>query len=120
MCHDGGDLLYCCDRCPKVYHLACYIPPMMKEPEDNWVCKNVSSGDLNTGHLNTRLFSVWNLNGALNLPTKASKFGASFVMTLYLCSVGDYRRNITIIMGYIWEHDLIGSRRGLHLGLFNL
>jgi hypothetical protein len=37
VCHDGGDLLYCCDRCPKVYHLTCYIPPMLKEPEDNWV-----------------------------------------------------------------------------------
>ena len=35
-CHDGGEL-YCCDRCPKVYHLECYIPPMKKEPPDDWV-----------------------------------------------------------------------------------
>ena len=37
VCHDGGDLLYCCDRCPKIYHLACYIPPMKEEPPDDWV-----------------------------------------------------------------------------------
>ena len=35
-CHDGGDM-YCCLRCPKVYHLECYIPPMKKEPPDDWV-----------------------------------------------------------------------------------
>ena len=38
VCHDGGDLLYCCDRCPKVYHLYCYIPPLTSEPPDDWVC----------------------------------------------------------------------------------
>ena len=37
VCHDGGDLLYCCDRCPKVYHLYCYIPPLKEEPPDDWV-----------------------------------------------------------------------------------
>ncbi len=37
MCHDGGDLLYCCDRCPKVYHLYCYIPALTEEPPDDWV-----------------------------------------------------------------------------------
>ena len=37
VCHDGGDLLYCCDRCPKIYHLACYIPPMKEAPPDDWV-----------------------------------------------------------------------------------
>lgn len=36
ICHDGGDLLYCCDRCPKVYHLYCYIPKLEKEPDDDW------------------------------------------------------------------------------------
>ena len=35
-CHDGGDM-YCCLRCPKVYHMECYIPPMKKEPPDDWV-----------------------------------------------------------------------------------
>lgn len=38
VCHDGGDVLYCCDRCPKVYHLYCYIPPLTEEPPDDWVC----------------------------------------------------------------------------------
>ena len=38
VCHDGGDTLYCCDRCPKVYHLFCYIPPLTEEPPDDWVC----------------------------------------------------------------------------------
>jgi hypothetical protein len=38
LCHDGGDTLYCCDRCPKVYHLFCYIPPLTREPPDDWVC----------------------------------------------------------------------------------
>ena len=38
VCHDGGDTLYCCDRCPKVYHLMCYIPPLTQEPPDDWVC----------------------------------------------------------------------------------
>lgn len=37
VCHDGGEL-YCCDRCPKVYHLGCYIPPLQSEPPDDWVC----------------------------------------------------------------------------------
>ena len=37
VCHDGGDLLYCCDRCPRVYHLYCYIPPLAEEPPDDWV-----------------------------------------------------------------------------------
>ena len=37
VCHDGGDTLYCCDRCPKVYHLFCYIPPLTEEPPDDWV-----------------------------------------------------------------------------------
>ena len=35
-CHDGGDM-YCCLRCPKVYHMECYIPPMKTEPPDDWV-----------------------------------------------------------------------------------
>eukprot|EP00092_Neocalanus_flemingeri_P008917 GFUD01009592.1.p1 GENE.GFUD01009592.1~~GFUD01009592.1.p1 ORF type:complete len:1808 (+),score=537.57 GFUD01009592.1:62-5485(+) len=38
VCHDGGDTLYCCDRCPKVYHLFCYVPPLTSEPPDDWVC----------------------------------------------------------------------------------
>uniref|UniRef100_UPI003AAEE0DA uncharacterized protein n=1 Tax=Centroberyx gerrardi TaxID=166262 RepID=UPI003AAEE0DA len=37
VCLNGGDLL-CCDRCPKVYHLACHIPPLMSFPLGDWVC----------------------------------------------------------------------------------
>ena len=45
VCHDGGDTLYCCDRCPKVYHLFCYIPPLTEEPPDDWVCDMCKSQD---------------------------------------------------------------------------
>ena len=38
VCHDGGDTLYCCDRCPLVYHMFCYIPPLTSEPPDDWIC----------------------------------------------------------------------------------
>uniref|UniRef100_A0A3Q3EBW5 PHD-type domain-containing protein n=1 Tax=Labrus bergylta TaxID=56723 RepID=A0A3Q3EBW5_9LABR len=31
VCLNGGDLL-CCDHCPKVYHLACHIPPLISFP----------------------------------------------------------------------------------------
>ena len=30
--------MYLCGRCPKIYHLSCYIPPLMEEPPDDWVC----------------------------------------------------------------------------------
>ena len=32
VCHNGGDTLYCCNRCPNVYHMFCYIPPLLKNP----------------------------------------------------------------------------------------
>lgn len=35
VCLNGGDLL-CCDRCPKVYHLACHIPPLISSPLWVW------------------------------------------------------------------------------------
>ena len=38
VCHDGGDTLYCCDRCPNVFHMFCYIPPLTQEPADDWIC----------------------------------------------------------------------------------
>ena len=38
VCHDGGDTLYCCDRCPNVYHMFRYIPPLTQEPPDDWIC----------------------------------------------------------------------------------
>lgn len=31
VCHNGGDLL-CCDQCPKVFHLGCYVPSLTKFP----------------------------------------------------------------------------------------
>lgn len=31
VCLNGGDLL-CCDRCPKVYHLACHVPSLTGFP----------------------------------------------------------------------------------------
>ncbi|XP_051237793.1 E3 ubiquitin-protein ligase TRIM33-like isoform X3 [Dicentrarchus labrax] len=37
VCLNGGDLL-CCDRCPKVYHLACHIPALISFPLGDWVC----------------------------------------------------------------------------------
>ncbi|XP_060893124.1 transcription intermediary factor 1-alpha-like [Labrus mixtus] len=37
VCLNGGDLL-CCDHCPKVYHLACHIPPLISFPLGDWVC----------------------------------------------------------------------------------
>ncbi|XP_038563085.1 uncharacterized protein LOC119894418 isoform X2 [Micropterus salmoides] len=37
VCLNGGDLL-CCDCCPKVYHLACHIPPLISFPIGDWVC----------------------------------------------------------------------------------
>ncbi|XP_056464048.1 tripartite motif-containing protein 66 [Gadus chalcogrammus] len=37
VCLIGGDLL-CCDRCPKVFHLACHIPPLLSFPTGDWIC----------------------------------------------------------------------------------
>ncbi|KAE8296750.1 Tripartite motif-containing protein 66 Transcriptional intermediary factor 1 delta [Larimichthys crocea] len=37
VCLNGGDLL-CCDRCPKVFHLACHLPPLISFPLGDWVC----------------------------------------------------------------------------------
>ncbi|KAM8891734.1 uncharacterized protein AB9W97_012118 isoform 2-T4 [Spinachia spinachia] len=37
VCRNGGDLL-CCDRCPKVYHLACHVPALCSFPLGDWAC----------------------------------------------------------------------------------
>nr|XP_057945258.1 tripartite motif-containing protein 66 isoform X1 [Doryrhamphus excisus] len=37
VCLIGGELL-CCDRCPKVFHLSCHIPPLMRFPVGDWLC----------------------------------------------------------------------------------
>lgn len=31
VCQNGGELL-CCDKCPKVFHLACHIPSLNESP----------------------------------------------------------------------------------------
>lgn len=31
VCQNGGELL-CCDKCPKVFHLACHIPTLSESP----------------------------------------------------------------------------------------
>ncbi|XP_057185504.1 tripartite motif-containing protein 66 isoform X2 [Triplophysa rosa] len=37
VCRIGGDLL-CCDRCPKVFHLSCHVPPLHSFPTGDWIC----------------------------------------------------------------------------------
>ncbi|RVE71283.1 hypothetical protein OJAV_G00050350 [Oryzias javanicus] len=37
VCLNGGELL-CCDRCPKVFHLSCHVPPLASFPLGDWVC----------------------------------------------------------------------------------
>lgn len=38
VCQNGGDLLVCCDYCPKVFHLHCHIPALLEPPPDTWRC----------------------------------------------------------------------------------
>merc|ERR1712110_620549 len=49
ICHGhsptGGDLLYCCDNCPRIYHPKCYVPTLVEEPDDDWVCMMCISKD---------------------------------------------------------------------------
>ncbi|XP_072448429.1 tripartite motif-containing protein 66 isoform X1 [Chiloscyllium punctatum] len=37
VCLNGGELL-CCDRCPKVFHLACHVPSLLSFPMGEWLC----------------------------------------------------------------------------------
>ncbi|XP_062339585.1 transcription intermediary factor 1-alpha [Osmerus eperlanus] len=37
VCQNGGELL-CCDKCPKVFHLACHIPSLKESPSGEWFC----------------------------------------------------------------------------------
>lgn len=32
VCQNGGELLLCCDKCPKVFHLSCHIPTLFRLP----------------------------------------------------------------------------------------
>ncbi|XP_071378778.1 transcription intermediary factor 1-alpha-like [Centroberyx affinis] len=37
VCQNGGELL-CCDKCPKVFHLTCHVPSLLKSPSGEWFC----------------------------------------------------------------------------------
>ncbi|XP_056455086.1 transcription intermediary factor 1-alpha-like [Gadus chalcogrammus] len=37
VCRGGGELL-CCDKCPKVFHLACHVPSLPRSPSGSWLC----------------------------------------------------------------------------------
>uniref|UniRef100_A0A3B4VPQ5 RING-type E3 ubiquitin transferase n=1 Tax=Seriola dumerili TaxID=41447 RepID=A0A3B4VPQ5_SERDU len=37
VCQSGGELL-CCDKCPKVFHLTCHVPSLLKSPSREWFC----------------------------------------------------------------------------------
>ncbi|KAG8222695.1 hypothetical protein J437_LFUL002752 [Ladona fulva] len=46
VCMDGGELV-CCDKCPKVYHIYCHIPPLkaFPGPSEAWQCLLCTSID---------------------------------------------------------------------------
>ncbi|KAG7473729.1 hypothetical protein MATL_G00098970 [Megalops atlanticus] len=57
VCLNGGDLL-CCDRCPKVFHLACHVPALLSFPAGDWVCslcRDVQQPEVEYDCDNTRL-----------------------------------------------------------------
>ncbi|XP_041531434.1 transcription intermediary factor 1-alpha isoform X3 [Microtus oregoni] len=37
VCQNGGELL-CCEKCPKVFHLACHVPTLTNFPSGEWIC----------------------------------------------------------------------------------
>ncbi|KAJ8401392.1 hypothetical protein AAFF_G00386230 [Aldrovandia affinis] len=37
VCQNGGELL-CCDKCPKVFHLTCHVPTLLRSPSGEWFC----------------------------------------------------------------------------------
>jgi len=45
LCHNGGDVLYGCERCAKIYHLNCYIPSLSEEPPEDFVCLMCATND---------------------------------------------------------------------------
>ena len=76
ICHDGGDTLYCCDRCPKVYHMNCYVPPLPGEPADDWVCLLCTSIDEILSVITTQTLVIqwiYFLSVAANQSSKGSR-----------------------------------------------
>ncbi|XP_061770492.1 transcription intermediary factor 1-alpha isoform X1 [Nerophis ophidion] len=66
VCQNGGELL-CCDKCPKVFHLACHIPALNESPSGEWFCsfcrdlvspEMVYDCDKNDTHLSERMAPV--------------------------------------------------------------
>ncbi|XP_028287072.1 E3 ubiquitin-protein ligase TRIM33-like [Parambassis ranga] len=37
VCQTGGELL-CCHKCPRVFHLTCHVPTLLKSPSGEWFC----------------------------------------------------------------------------------
>uniref|UniRef100_A0A8C9Z448 RING-type E3 ubiquitin transferase n=1 Tax=Sander lucioperca TaxID=283035 RepID=A0A8C9Z448_SANLU len=37
VCQTGGELL-CCHKCPKLFHLSCHVPTLLKSPSGEWFC----------------------------------------------------------------------------------
>ncbi|XP_008292777.1 E3 ubiquitin-protein ligase TRIM33-like [Stegastes partitus] len=37
VCQTGGEL-FCCNKCPKVFHLTCHVPTLLKSPSGEWFC----------------------------------------------------------------------------------
>ena len=35
VCRGGGELL-CCDKCPRVFHLTCHVPSLVRSPRQVW------------------------------------------------------------------------------------
>ncbi|XP_057711583.1 E3 ubiquitin-protein ligase TRIM33 isoform X2 [Corythoichthys intestinalis] len=38
VCINGGDLLLCCDRCPRVFHMKCHVPTIEIFPKGDFLC----------------------------------------------------------------------------------
>lgn len=55
---DGGELM-CCDKCPKVFHQNCHIPPISALPDESetWQCLLcVNFADIQPGKYNILKF----------------------------------------------------------------